>query len=158
MKYETTRPVGRRRHTVSFILLILCMGLFVTAMSKGIETGRDVVLVPFEQPVTYTDVSNECGQNEMGLSFSNIGYCALQKAVEKSQHKKRGSSLVTGMEVLADESGSGNPLLKVSFDGKVKVAVNRFPGFNVLIIDAQRPVKQLDQEHLLYSEASLIRS
>ena len=158
MKHETTRPAGRRRHTGSLILLILCMGLFVTAMSKDITPARDVLLVPFDEPVTYTDVSKECGHNVMGLSFSNISYHALQKAVDKSRHKKRGDSLIASMKAEADESGRGNPRMTVAFDGDVKVAVNRFPGFNVLIIDAQRPVAQLDQEHVLTSEASLIRS
>lgn len=158
MKNETTRPLGRQRFTGSLILLFLCMGLFVTAMSKDIAPARDVLLVPFEQPVTYTDVSKECGDNVMGLSFSNIGYCALQKAIEKTRRKESGESLISSMQVKADESGSGNPRLTVGFKGDVKVAVNRFPGFNVLMIDARRSVEELDHKHVLFSEASLLRS
>lgn len=158
MKHETTRPFGRQRLTGPLILLFLCMGLFVTAMSKGVPPARNVLLVPFEQPVTYTDVSKECGDNVMGLSFTNISYCALRNAIEKTRHQEKGDSLISSMQIKADESGNGNPRLTVRFNGEVKVAVNRFPGFNVLMIDARRPTPELSQKHVLFSEASLLRS
>lgn len=167
MKKGTAGPAGQGRTTGSLILLILCMSLFVTAMSSTPSDERghaahEVIMLPFEQSATYTDVSKKCGPHTLGLAFSSISHLGLQKAVQKARHKQCAASLIADIAVDADQSTGGNPRLMVKFrddiPGGIKVAINRLPGFNALVIDAkQTSTQKFDEKKLLFSAASLLR-
>lgn len=155
----------RGRQVVSWALLVLCLGLFVGAMSQeegeSLRHMRTVIVLPFQQAVTFQEVANPGGKCSMALSFKNIGYGELQRALSTGGTRlDKSGTLLSNVAVGPDGDHETNARLTLTFSrDDVAVKVNRFSHPHLIVIDVQPSIAYpFNNNHILYSAASLLHS